>query len=58
MQVRFLQSVAGLTWSYFAGQVAEVDERQAAAWLAGGVCERADPEQVELAVGAPQRKRR
>lgn len=56
MQVRFLQGVAGLTWSYVPGQVAEVEQRQAVAWIASGVCERAEAE-VERAVGAPQRRR-
>ncbi len=39
MKVRFLTSIASADWSYGPGDVAELDDRLAEAWMGAGICE-------------------
>lgn len=61
MRVRFLRSIASFDFGYHTGQVAEIDEAQASAWIVSGICVREDavPAQSEAAVvSVPERAMR
>lgn len=54
MRVKFLQAIAGPSWSFRPGEVVELDAIPGLAWVASGVCEEVPPESAALA-GAPEK---
>ena len=55
MKVRFLTSIASADWSFGPGDVAEIEDRVAAAWIGAGICEPA-PVDIEAATAEPPKK--
>lgn len=50
MKIRILKSIASARWSYMPGQVVDIEDSIAEAWIQSGIAIKAEDEVVEEAV--------
>ena len=49
MKIKFKVSIASADWSYSPGQIADIEEKQALAFIQGGIAERVEKEEKATA---------
>lgn len=54
-KVKILVGIASANWSYAPGQIVELDEKLAKAWIAAGIAEAIDVAPESTAIGPPEK---